>query len=76
MAKANQEKHQELKLIRDHVNLMAKMNETTQIASLRQDLKKLQSNGEEQFEGVLYNKGGLPGYVANKQGRNSNVVLS
>lgn len=53
------------------------MNETTQIAGLRQDLKKLQTgNIEEQFEGVLYSKGGVPGYLANKQGRNSNIVLS
>ena len=72
-----QEKNQELKLIRDHINLMTKMNETTQIAGLRQDLKKLQGRTpEDYFEGVLYSKGGAPGYLANKKGRNSNVVLS
>lgn len=55
---------------------MTKMNETNQIAGLRQDLRNIRGNDSDNYDGVLYNKQGAPTYLANKNKNSSNVVVS
>jgi hypothetical protein len=43
---------------------------------LRQDLRKIRGDDNDNYEGVLYSKGGAPAYLANKHINSSNVVVS